>query len=199
MSRIFVVDDEAIISDTLSEILRISGHETRAFYDAETALKACLTCNPDTVISDVVMPGMSGVDLAIEIRERNPSCRIILISGNVGMTDMLESARIRGYDFEVLVKPLPPRELLEHLSRPRFAPAATYSRSNRQQSPNMQNRWSAVEAKSETTSLSEHYLPRIYSNKFHQYSDQISSGRKSPLGGRLQDFYSKGQNPRSCG
>jgi DNA-binding NtrC family response regulator len=138
-----VVDDEPIISDTLSEILRISGYEARAFYDAETALNACLTCNPDIVISDVVMPGMSGVDLAIEIRERNPSCRIILISGNVGMTDMLESARIRGYDFEVLVKPVPPTELLENLSRPRFAPAAAYLRSNRKQSQTVQNRWSA--------------------------------------------------------
>ena len=197
MSRIFVVDDKAIISDTLSEILRISGYEARAFYDAETALKACLTCNPDAVISDVVMPGMSGVDLAIEIRERNPSCRIILISGNVGMTDMLESARIRGYDFEVLVKPVPPRELLEQLNRPRIAPAATYSRSNREQAQTVQNRWPAVEAKSENTSLSDHYLPSIYSNKFHQYADQISGDRKRPIGGRLQDFWSE-QNPRSC-
>ena len=181
MSRIFVVDDEPTIADTLSEILRISGYEARAFYDAETALNACLICNPDIVISDVVMPGMSGVDLAIEIRERNPSCRIILISGNVGMTDMLESARIKGYDFEVLVKPLPPRELLENLSRPRFAPAATYLRSNRKQSQTVQNRWSAVEAKSETASLSEHYLHSTYSHKFHQDAAQIGSSSKRPL------------------
>jgi len=117
MTRIFVVDDEALIADTLSAILRMSGYEARAFYDAESALHACLMCNPEVVISDVFMPGMSGVEMAVEIRERHPCCRIILFSGNACMTDMLEKAKAQGYEFEVFLKPVSPKEIIESLGK----------------------------------------------------------------------------------
>jgi CheY-like chemotaxis protein len=70
--RIFVVDDERIIADSLATILNSSGYETSAFYDAESALLACELGNPDCLITDVVMPGMSGIDLAVEIKDRFP-------------------------------------------------------------------------------------------------------------------------------
>jgi FixJ family two-component response regulator len=109
---IFVVDDETIIADTLCAILRCSGYDAQAFYDAETTLPACEYQRPDFVISDVSMPGMNGVAMAMQIKGRFPACGVLLVSGHAGTVDFLESAREQGYDFELLTKPVSPKDLL---------------------------------------------------------------------------------------
>lgn len=110
--RIFVVDDERNIADTLVVILRHSGYEASAFYNAESALEAIESCCPELVISDVVMPGMSGVEMAVLIRERHPASKILLFSGNTGTVDLLNPARQQGYNFDLLSKPVHPTDLL---------------------------------------------------------------------------------------
>jgi DNA-binding NtrC family response regulator len=114
--RIFVVDDERCISDSLSAILNNCGFKASAFYNAESALAACETATPELVISDVVMPGMSGVEMAIVIKEHYPACKILLFSGQTATADMLEQARSKGYDFELLAKPVHPKELLARVA-----------------------------------------------------------------------------------
>jgi DNA-binding NtrC family response regulator len=116
ISLIFVVDDETSIADTLVVILRQAGYEARAFYNAESALKYAESCCPELVISDVAMPGMGGVEMAILIRERHPACKILLFSGHACTADLLEQARGRGYDFELLAKPVYPTDLLAKLA-----------------------------------------------------------------------------------
>ena len=113
--RIFVVDDERIIADSLATILNNSGYETATFYDAESALLACELVNPDCIITDVVMPGMSGLDLAEEIKNRFPACRVLLFSGHAATSDLLATVRGRGHDFDVLPKPVHPKDLLARL------------------------------------------------------------------------------------
>src|ERR1017187_4747672 len=110
--QIFVVDDEKTIADTLAVILRKSGYEASAFYDAETALAQLESCSPELVISDVVMPGMSGLAMAVFIRERHPECKVLLFSGQAGTLNILEMVRKLGYDFELLAKPIHPTDLL---------------------------------------------------------------------------------------
>lgn len=110
--RVFVVDDERCIADTLVAILRSSGYEALAFYDAQSALAECERCVPELVISDVVMPGMTGVEMAVFITERHPACKILLFSGQAATVDILEGARRQGYNFELLLKPVHPTELL---------------------------------------------------------------------------------------
>lgn len=114
--RIFVVDDEQRIADTLAVILRNSGYEALAFYNAQGALEAVESCCPELVISDVMMPGMNGIDMAVLIRERHPECKVLLFSGSAATTDMLAEARRRGHDFELLAKPIHPRDLLAKVS-----------------------------------------------------------------------------------
>jgi CheY-like chemotaxis protein len=67
---------------------------------------------PDLLISDVAMPGISGVDLAIQMRAQYPTCKILLFSGQAATKDLLEDARGQGHDFDLLLKPVPPTELL---------------------------------------------------------------------------------------
>jgi DNA-binding response OmpR family regulator len=113
--RLFVVDDEKNIADSLSAILNKRGFDASAFYDAETALSACETAKPDCVISDVSMPGMSGIDLGMQIKERFPACIILLFSGQAATFDLLANARSSGHDFELLSKPVHPKDLLARL------------------------------------------------------------------------------------
>ena len=110
--RIFVVDDEQCIADTLAVILRNSGYEATAFYNAQSALSEVECCCPHLVISDVMMPGMNGIDMAVLIKDRYPECKILLFSGNAATADILDSVRGRGYNFELLAKPIHPKDLL---------------------------------------------------------------------------------------
>jgi DNA-binding NtrC family response regulator len=114
---ILVVDDERVIADTLVAILRTSGFAAMAAYDGESALQAVSSGVPDLLISDVCMPGMNGVELAIEIRNRFPRCKVLLFSGHAAARHLLDEAQERGYDFQLLSKPIHPRDLLEHLRR----------------------------------------------------------------------------------
>lgn len=114
--RIFVVDDEKTIADTLAVILRKSGYEASAFYDAETALAQLESCSPELVISDVVMPGMSGLDMAVLIRKRHPTCKVLLFSGQASTLNILEMVGRRGCDFELLAKPIHPTDLLAKIA-----------------------------------------------------------------------------------
>lgn len=113
---IFVVDDEKCIADTLAVILRKSGYEARAFYNAQSALEQVKSCGPELVISDVVMPGMSGVEMAVLIKELHPTCRVLLFSGQAGTVDILEKVRGQGYNFELLAKPIHPTDLLARVA-----------------------------------------------------------------------------------
>lgn len=110
--RIFVVDDETCIADTLAVILRQYGYEASAFYSAHSALEEIDHCRPDLVISDVVMPGISGLNMAVLIRERHPACKILLFSGQASTLNILEMVGQRGYEFELLAKPIHPTDLL---------------------------------------------------------------------------------------
>jgi CheY-like chemotaxis protein len=70
---------------------------------------------PDAIITDVIMPGMDGIETAKAIIKLLPHCRIILFSGQSASVDMLAKARSEGYAFEVLSKPINPEKLLEKL------------------------------------------------------------------------------------
>jgi DNA-binding NtrC family response regulator len=65
------------------------------------------------LITDVVMPGMSGVELAVHFRKAHPQCKVLLFSGQARTVDLLEGAKKQGYNFEVLAKPVHPTDLLK--------------------------------------------------------------------------------------
>jgi len=114
---VVVVDDEHVIADSLVAILNQSGFSALAAYDAESALDLISARTPDLLISDICMPGMNGIDLAIQVRRRFPNCRVLLFSGHASSTLLLEEARKKGYDFDFLSKPVHPRDLLKCLDR----------------------------------------------------------------------------------
>ena len=113
---VYVVDDEKVIADTLAMILSRSGFAAKGFHDPLDVLKVAEQNGPpDLLIADVMMPGMTGIDLAIRVRQAYPDCRVLLFSGKADTSDLLETARRQGYDFELLSKPVYPADLLERI------------------------------------------------------------------------------------
>ena len=110
--RVFVVDDEHIIASTLATILQRNGFDAIAYTDPMQALAAARTSAPDLLISDVVMPTLSGIDLAILLRHEYPEIRVLLFSGQAATANLLEAAKIKGYDFDLLSKPIHPADFL---------------------------------------------------------------------------------------
>jgi DNA-binding NtrC family response regulator len=113
---ILIVDDEKVIADTLSIILSRAGFTTMTAYDGEAALKIAAAVSPALLISDVVMPGISGVELAIKITQTLPDCKILLFSGQAATVDLLEKARLDGHSFTTLNKPIHPTDMLKRIS-----------------------------------------------------------------------------------
>jgi CheY-like chemotaxis protein len=109
---ILIVDDETSITMTCSAILEGHGYRTAVANDGETALQMAHKIHPDLVFSDVVMPGLNGVSLAVALTEKLPGTRILLFSGNTATADILADARTKGYVFPILAKPVPIPEML---------------------------------------------------------------------------------------
>lgn len=113
--RVLVADDEKVIADTLAIILNQNGYDATAVYTGTAAVERARSTRPDLIISDVIMPDMNGIDAAIKIRAFLPGCKILLFSGQAATADLLEDARKRGHEFEILAKPVHPQDLLQKL------------------------------------------------------------------------------------
>ncbi len=113
--RILVVDDEAVIADTIVLILNRSGFVAQAAYSGSQAIEAARAHCPELVLSDVMMPAIDGVETAIAIRELCPDTRIVLFSGQAATIEILARAEKRGHTFELLPKPIHPTQLIKHL------------------------------------------------------------------------------------
>jgi len=113
--RILVVDDERIIADTMAEILEGAGLQAATAYDGWNALQVAGVLQPDYLLSDVLMPGMNGVDLAMAIRKMFPAARILLFSGQAGIAEILRAAQSQGFQFELIAKPIHPLSLIARL------------------------------------------------------------------------------------
>jgi DNA-binding response OmpR family regulator len=134
---VLVVDDESMIADSLTDILKRSGYAAVPAYDGEAALETALLMPPEVLISDVVLPGMNGIELAITLRRIFPDCKVILSSGQSSSARLLASADGAGHHFVFLNKPVHPKELLQRVSeslKPRKQPTSVPSGPNAAQS-----------------------------------------------------------------
>jgi DNA-binding response OmpR family regulator len=113
--KVLIADDERLIADTLQVILNKNGFAAATAYDGQAAIDTARVWQPDIFLSDVVMPGLNGIEAAIRICNMIPECHVVLFSGQAATTDLLHEAGLQGYRFEILHKPIAPVELLAHL------------------------------------------------------------------------------------
>ena len=113
---VMVVDDEPLVADTLAMILTHAGYRAVRAYDAKTALEMASVRAPDLLISDVAMPMMNGVELALGMVSLAPACKVVLFSGHARSVDLIR-AYDAGHDFPLMAKPMHPREMLGQLAK----------------------------------------------------------------------------------
>lgn len=113
--KVLVADDERIIADTLKLILTQVGYQVATVYDGTSALEIAREWSPDLFLSDVYMPGLSGIDAAIEICGLLPDCKVLLFSGQADLHDLRKEIQSKCHRFEVFSKPIHPTELIERL------------------------------------------------------------------------------------
>jgi CheY-like chemotaxis protein len=112
---VLVVDDHRIIADSLCDILNDSGFRAVVAYDGMEASRIAAKMQPHYLVTDVVMPAMNGVELAIEVTKTSPETKILLLSGQAGITDILRDGRERGFEFQLVGKPIHPEKLIEQI------------------------------------------------------------------------------------
>ena len=115
-SAILVVEDDLLLADSIVEILNREGYAAYAVYDGDDAIEAALLYPPKLVILDVILPGMNGIDVGIEIRRVLPDCRVIIFSSHSASNELVAAALSAGSHFAFLQKPLHPRVLLKHVA-----------------------------------------------------------------------------------
>jgi DNA-binding response OmpR family regulator len=108
-------DDERVIADTLAIILSNEGYQAAVAYDSSSALALCESFCPELIIADVQLPGTNGVQMVILAKQLIPSCDILLFSGQAATANLIEEAQQAGCDFEILLKPVHPKDLLAKL------------------------------------------------------------------------------------
>jgi CheY-like chemotaxis protein len=111
--RIFVIEDDPVIAKTTSQILQLEGFDATAFTDPGHLLEYCRKSPPNLVMLDIIMPHMTGFELAEFLKVLQPQCRVILFTGQAGVADLAELAVDQGHVLEVLSKPLRPQDLIE--------------------------------------------------------------------------------------
>jgi CheY-like chemotaxis protein len=111
--RILIVDDDRLVADTLSLVFRVNGFESEARYNAAEGLDFARSFSPSLLLTDVTMPGESGLDLADAVHREVPDCKLLMLTAyesnnsHVQMHSELTRRPIR-----VLFKPVRPEDLI---------------------------------------------------------------------------------------
>jgi two-component system nitrogen regulation response regulator GlnG len=113
--NVWVVDDDQSVRWVLEKALRQAGMEPRSFERAEHVLDAIESEQPDVLITDVRMPGMSGIALLERLRDTSPQLPIIVITAHSDLENAV--AAYKGGAFEYLPKPFDIDEAIELVSK----------------------------------------------------------------------------------
>ncbi|HEX2676053.1 MAG TPA: sigma-54 dependent transcriptional regulator [Polyangiales bacterium] len=115
LRKVLVVDDEENIRLVLRTLLGKKGYEVEVAETAEAALERVAKQRPDFVLADVKMPGMSGIELCRELREKHPEITVIMMSAYGSVELALEAVRVGAYDY--VAKPFKQDEVLFALAK----------------------------------------------------------------------------------
>ena len=110
---VLLVDDEEEFVSALSERLMLRGIEVEIALDGEEALARMKEKPPDVVILDVMMPGLSGLEVLKRIRGSHPQTQVILLTGQGSTKEGIEGMRLGAFDY--LIKPVDIEEILERM------------------------------------------------------------------------------------
>jgi DNA-binding NtrC family response regulator len=111
--RVLLVDDEEEFTSALAERLTLRGIETQAISDGHKALEIIRASPPHVIILDMMMPGVSGLEVLEFLKENYPKVGVILLTGHGSARDGMEGMRRGAYDY--LVKPVNIEDLVDKI------------------------------------------------------------------------------------
>lgn len=109
-----LVDDEAPVRRALDRLLRLAGHEVLSFESGQEFLDSLHTRQPDCVLLDIQMPGLSGLQVRDLLRATQPTLPVVFITGGDALE--LASQALSGGAVALLRKPFTQQELLDALA-----------------------------------------------------------------------------------
>ncbi len=109
MARILVIDDEIVVCGSVGKILRRDNHEITCVLTAEEGMEFLENQSFDLIITDLMLPKMSGMELLEKVKEKWPGIRVVMITGYATVKNALEAMKHGAFDF--LPKPFTPDEL----------------------------------------------------------------------------------------
>ncbi len=108
-ATVLVVDDDAATRDGLTALLQSWGYSAVAVVDGKTALQSCNDALPHAIVTDLMMPGMTGIEFVQTLGERARQVAIIFLSGQATIESAVQAIKLGAYDY--LTKPLEPQKL----------------------------------------------------------------------------------------
>lgn len=113
--RVLLVEDDATVRAGSVQALQLAGLDVQGFASAEPALKALAPHFPGIVVTDVKLPGMSGLELLTAAKAVDPELPVILVTGHGDITMAVQAMRDGAYDF--IAKPYSSEQLVEVVQR----------------------------------------------------------------------------------
>lgn len=96
---IFIVEDDPTLNRLIGDYFATSGHEVTRFISAEDALAAAKLATPDAVVTDVQLPGMSGVELVCELKKLEPNLVCVVMTAHGSVQLAVEAMRAGAFEF----------------------------------------------------------------------------------------------------
>jgi len=111
--KALLVDDEVEFVTTLAERLQIRGIQARTATDGQQALSMIESEKPQVVVLDIMMPGISGLEVLDYIKKKYPDIEVILLTGRGSTKEGIEGMQLGAFDF--IMKPVKIEELIPRM------------------------------------------------------------------------------------
>jgi DNA-binding response OmpR family regulator len=97
--RILFVDDDAELRSIVNEQLTAAGFEIDEAEDGVKAMEKIRVGSYDLLLLDITMPGKNGLEILRSVKQESPTCRVIMLTGMVGLAVAIESLRLGADDY----------------------------------------------------------------------------------------------------
>ncbi|GAB4570789.1 MAG: response regulator transcription factor [Anaerolineae bacterium] len=114
-AHVLVVDDESAIRYSITKTLQRVGYQVDSAASGEEALEMMGQQRYDVILTDIRMPGISGVELLARVKEEAPDAIVILLTGYASLDTAVESLRLGAHDY--LIKPSSSQDIRDSVAR----------------------------------------------------------------------------------
>ncbi|MBI5848826.1 MAG: response regulator [Nitrospirae bacterium] len=114
-ATVMIVDDEHDFAATLAERLRLRRYDTHVVLTPGDTLSLVDTIKPDVVLLDLNLPGISGIEILMTLRNVSPDVEVILLTGHMDLARTIEGLRLDSFHY--IIKPFDIQELIEKIDR----------------------------------------------------------------------------------